>query len=81
MEGTFRRHANHCGRHVIGDTTHGKGRINALFRERYGLERLFLHLQRVEMAHPTTGERLVIDDPMPDGLTDVLDRLRAASAS
>lgn len=77
----IRRHANHCGRHVIGDTTHGKGRINALFRERYGLERLFLHLQRVEMAHPTTGERLVIDDPMPDGLTDVLDRLRTASAS
>ena len=27
----IRRHANHCGRHVIGDTTHGKGRINAHF--------------------------------------------------
>jgi tRNA pseudouridine65 synthase len=75
----IRRHANHCGRHVIGDTTHGKGRINALFRERYGLDRLFLHLQRIEMAHPKSGERFVIEDPMPEELTAVLDRLRAAN--
>lgn len=74
----IRRHANHAGRHVIGDTTHGKGRINATFRKLYGLERLFLHLGRVEMAHPNTGERFVLEDPMPEGLTQVLDRLRAA---
>jgi tRNA pseudouridine65 synthase len=74
----IRRHANHSGRHVIGDTTHGKGRINALFRDRYGLDRLFLHLQRVDLRHPTTGERLVIEDPLPMELADVLTRLRAA---
>jgi tRNA pseudouridine65 synthase len=77
----IRRHANHCGRHVIGDTTHGKGRINATFRKLYGLDRLFLHLQRVEMAHPTTGERFVLADPMPEELTSVLDRLRNAAAA
>ena len=74
----IRRHANHCGRHVIGDTTHGKGRINALFRERYGLDRLFLHLGRVEMAHPFSGERLLLEDPLTDELVQVLVRLRAA---
>lgn len=73
----IRRHANHCGRHVIGDTTHGKGRINALFRERYGLDRLFLHLQRVVMRHPTTGAPLELFDPLPMPLPLVLDRLRA----
>ena len=73
----IRRHANHCGRHVIGDSTHGKGRINALFRERYGLDRLFLHLQRVVMRHPTTGAPLELVDPMPMPLPLVLDRLRA----
>ena len=77
----IRRHANHCGRHVIGDTTHGKGRINALFRARYGLSRLFLHLLRVDMAHPDGGARLVIEDPLPMELGDVLERLRAAAAS
>ncbi|MFT6081721.1 MAG: tRNA pseudouridine65 synthase [Planctomycetota bacterium] len=77
----IRRHANHAGRHVIGDTTHGKGRINATFRKLYGLERLFLHLRRVEMAHPTSGERFVLEDPMPEELTQVLGRLRAVADS
>jgi len=72
----IRRHANHCGRHVIGDTTHGKGRINAFFRERFGLDRLFLHLQRVVLRHPRTGEPLELVDPLPAALTAVLDRLR-----
>ena len=72
----IRRHANHCGRHVIGDTTHGKGRINAMFRERHGLHRLFLHLRRVEMDHPTRSERLEIEDPLPAELVRVLDSLR-----
>jgi tRNA pseudouridine65 synthase len=74
----IRRHANHSGRHIIGDSTHGKGRINAAFRERYGLTRLFLHLQRVEMAHPVTGERFAMEDPMPGELLGVLDRVREA---
>ncbi|MFY9341012.1 MAG: pseudouridine synthase [Planctomycetota bacterium] len=77
----IRRHANHCGRHVLGDTTHGKGRLNAVFRARYGLARLFLHLQRIEMRHPRTGDVLAIADPLPPELADVLDRLRAEAAT
>jgi tRNA pseudouridine65 synthase len=72
----IRRHANHCGRHILGDTTHGKGRINALFSEKYGLPRLFLHLRRVAMRHPRTNEPLELRDPLPEELTGVLDRLR-----
>lgn len=72
----IRRHANHSGRHILGDTTHGKGRLNQTFRERYGLERLFLHLRRVELPHPATGEPLLIVDPLPPELEDVLQRLR-----
>ncbi len=72
----IRRHANHCGRHILGDTTHGKGRINALFREKYGLPRLFLHLNRVVMSHPSTGARMELADPLPVDLAPVLDRLR-----
>lgn len=77
----IRRHANHCGRHVLGDTTHGKGRLNALFRERYGLRRLFLHLGRVDMEHPVTGQRLLIEDPMPAELVQVLANLRGGAVA
>lgn len=73
----IRRHANHCGRHLLGDTTHGKGRLNELFRQRYGLHRLFLHLQRIVMRHPRTGAQIAIVDPLPPQLTSVLERLRA----
>ena len=76
----IRRHANHSGRHVIGDTTHGKGRINAAFRELHSLDRLFLHLHRIRMRHPTSGAPLDLTDPMPMELTSVLDRLRAEDA-
>ncbi|MEO6594558.1 MAG: pseudouridine synthase [Planctomycetota bacterium] len=77
----IRRHANHSGRHILGDTTHGKGRINAVYRQRYGLQRLFLHLQRISMRHPTTDELLELNDPLPVELTTVLDRLRAEVAT
>jgi tRNA pseudouridine65 synthase len=76
----IRRHANHCGRHVLGDTTHGKGRLNALFRSRYGLERLFLHLHRVRMRHPRTNEPMELHDPLPIELVAVLERLRAEAS-
>ena len=77
----IRRHANHSGRHVLGDSTHGKGRINAWFRERYGLARLFLHLERIVLRHPISGEPLELVDPMPMELTAVLDKLRADGTS
>ncbi len=76
----IRRHANHSGRHILGDTTHGKGRINAAFRERYGLPRLFLHLQRISMRHPRLGTHLELLDPLPMDLSAVLDRLRAEAS-
>jgi tRNA pseudouridine65 synthase len=77
----IRRHLNHCGRHVLGDTTHGKGRLNALYRERYGLDRLFLHAARMSLRHPGTGAAVELSDPLPKELVAVVERLRAEAAS
>lgn len=73
----IRRHLDHCGRHVIGDTTHGKARINQLFRERFGLQRLFLHHCRLAFAHPLLGTPMEFVDPLPPELGAVIDALRA----
>jgi tRNA pseudouridine65 synthase len=74
----IRRHLNHCGRHVIGDTTHGKGRINRFFRAHHGLHRLFLHLHRLQLAHPLGAEPLDLIEPLPGELEAVLATLRQA---
>lgn len=71
----IRRHLAHAARHVIGDTTYGKGRINRWFREQHGLERLFLHARRVLLRHPRTGERLEVVAPLAPDLRAVLARL------
>ncbi len=73
----IRRHLNHCGRHVLGDTTHGKGRLNQLYRDRYGLDRLFLHATRLRLPHPVTGAQVELHDPLPAELVAVVERLRA----
>ncbi|MHC4939119.1 MAG: pseudouridine synthase [Planctomycetota bacterium] len=57
----IRRHLAHLGHQVVGDTQHGKGRINAWLREEFGLPRLFLHSQRlvcsmVDVTAPLAGD-------------------------
>lgn len=73
----IRRHLNHLAHHALGDTTFGKGRLNALFRARFGLPRLFLHATRLCLEHPLGGHRLYLHDPLPDDLRAVLHRLDA----
>ena len=46
----IRRHLAHLQHQVVGDTQHGKGRINRWLREEYGLPRLFLHAWRLDVA-------------------------------
>src|SRR5690606_28304384 len=71
----IRRHLNHLGHHVLGDTTFGKGRLNRLYRARFALPRLFLHATRLCFDHPTAPGRVRLRDRLPDDLRAVLRRL------
>jgi tRNA pseudouridine65 synthase len=71
----IRRHLARAAHQVLGDSTYGKGRINAFFRETYGLPRLFLHAERIEIAHPRTGERLAVRAPLAEDLREFILRL------
>ena len=56
---------------VSGDPSYGvKGDL--------GLERQFLHANRLRFAHPVTGETIEVDSPLPDDLAAALERARAA---
>ncbi len=60
----IRRHFSHIHHHLIGDTSHGRGDHNRLFREHYGVHRMLLHAHRLRFAHPISGEVLTIEAPV-----------------
>jgi tRNA pseudouridine65 synthase len=64
----IRRHLKHLSHPVVGDVNYGKGDVNRLFRERYGLRRLALHALSLSFEHPFTGAAIVIAAPLPDDL-------------
>jgi len=62
----LRRHLKHIYHPIIGDTTHGDGKHNAMFRERFNCHRLMLMARSLELTHPHTQKPLHItsgEDP------------------
>ena len=54
----IRRHLKHLAHPILGDATHGKGPLNRWWAPRLGLQRLWLHAWRLQVAHPMTGAAL-----------------------
>lgn len=69
----IRRHFKHISHHLIGDTSHGEGRHNRLFRARFGVHRLLLHAWKLELAHPVSGAPLALEAPLDAAWDRVLD--------
>ena len=57
----------------VGDLTYG---ADPTLAERLGLQRQWLHAQRLEFAHPTTGDWLIFESTYPDDLEHALSALR-----
>jgi 23S rRNA pseudouridine1911/1915/1917 synthase len=60
-----RVHLSAVGHPVVADTTYGASPLGAAL----GLERPALHARRLGFAHPVTGERVDVEEPLPDDLT------------
>ena len=71
----LRRHFKHLGHPVVGDANYGRGELNRLCRDRFGLARLALHARELAFTHPITGARLRLVAPMPDDLATPLARM------
>ena len=56
----IRRHLKHLGHPIAGDTTHGVGAHNRLWRSAFGCHRMLLACTALEFAHPRSGERLAL---------------------
>lgn len=62
----IRKHMHHIFHPIVGDTTHGEGRHNRLFRDHFDSERLLLFSTRLSFIHPYSGERMVIEAPLDE---------------
>jgi 23S rRNA pseudouridine1911/1915/1917 synthase len=66
----IRVHLRSIGHPVVGDARYGGE------RQSLPMARPFLHAERLELAHPVTGDPLAFSSPLPAELTTLLDRLR-----
>ncbi len=69
----IRVHAKYMGHPVVGDKTYGYK------KQRFALDGQLLHAFRLELTHPTTGERMTFTAPLPDYFERVLEILRRES--
>lgn len=67
----LRRHMKHIFHPIIGDTKHGRGEHNALFREKFACHRLLLHSNKISFTHPVYQEKLVIDATLDETLQSI----------
>lgn len=68
----IRRHLKHLSCHIVGDVHYGKGDVNRMFRERFGLCRLALHAESIAFLHPVSGARVEFRAELPADLVAVL---------
>lgn len=60
----IRRHLRYLGWPIVGDTKHGDGTHNQLWRDQMKIERLLLHASSLTILHPN-NEKLTITAPQP----------------
>ncbi|MFW6342192.1 MAG: pseudouridine synthase [Halothiobacillaceae bacterium] len=68
----LRRHMQHAGHPIIGDTTYGRTRHNRYFADRFGHARLMLAAVGLQLAHPVTGAPLRLHAPLEDSFVQGL---------
>jgi len=62
----LRRHMAHLRHPIIGDTSHGDGKHNAMFRDKFTSHRLLLHAAYLSFNHPKSGELIEVNAPLDD---------------
>jgi 23S rRNA pseudouridine1911/1915/1917 synthase len=70
----IRAHLLAIGHPVAGDPDYGRAGL-------LGLERQFLHAERLAFTHPATGAAVDVRSPLPADLVRALDRARGGEKS
>lgn len=65
----IRVHCKHLGHPIVGDPVYNT-RAN-----KFGLNGQLLHAERLELTHPSTGEKMAFNAPIPDYFKKILEQL------
>lgn len=76
----IRRHLRRIDHPIAGDVKYGNGPDNRRYRAELGLYRLALHARSLSFTHPTSGERVTFQSPIPEDFTGPLRRIGVPSA-
>lgn len=71
----IRRHMKQIFHPIVGDTTHGDGRHNQLFRDRMNCHRLLLTATHLSFQSPITHQSITITAALDSDFTAVIDGL------
>lgn len=71
----IRRHMKHIFHPLVGDTTHGDGKHNQLFRSQFDCHRLLLAAVGLSFYHPVTGEKICLNVSLDEGFVQVMMQL------
>ncbi len=68
----LRRHMKHIFHPIVGDTSHGDGKHNQLFRDQFDCHRLLLHHRQMRLRHPMSGEEIILNAQLDSAFSRIL---------
>ncbi|MES9856986.1 MAG: pseudouridine synthase [Sedimenticola sp.] len=71
----IRKHMKHIFHPIVGDTTHGDGKQNQLFRDRLGIHKLLLMAKSLSFHHPYDGGKVTVEAALNGEWTALFERL------
>ncbi len=74
----IRVHLAASGFPIVGDEKYGRDEVRELMVKK-GFKRMFLHAHRLNFNHPLTGEKLVLEAPLPAECEQLLKSLSATA--
>lgn len=66
----IRVHSKHLGHPIVGDKTYG------FKNQKFNLDGQLLHAYKLELTHPSTGERKIFECEIPDYFSSLLKKLK-----
>jgi tRNA pseudouridine65 synthase len=70
----IRKHFAHIHHPIVGDSQHGRGDHNRLFKQHFASHRMLLHAAALSFTHPADGRALTIEAGLDDTWARLLGR-------